>query len=95
MWLILQQPAPDDYVLATGEVHSVREFVEKAFACIDRRLEWKGSGLEEMGVDARDGRILVEIALAISGLLKSTFCWVTPQRRRPSSDGIIRFRLRS
>jgi GDPmannose 4,6-dehydratase len=61
MWLILQQAAPDDYVLATGEAHTVREFVEKAFACIGRRLEWKGSGLEEKGVDARDGRTLVEI----------------------------------
>ena len=61
MWLILQQPAPDDYVLATGEAHSVREFVEQAFACVGRRLEWQGSGQEEKGVDARDGRILVEI----------------------------------
>jgi GDPmannose 4,6-dehydratase len=61
MWLILQQPAPDDYVLATGEAHSVREFVGKAFACVGRRLEWQGSGLQERGVDARDGRILVEI----------------------------------
>jgi GDPmannose 4,6-dehydratase len=61
MWLILQQPAPDDYVLATGEAHSVREFVEQAFACIGRRLQWQGAGVEEKGVDARDGRILVEI----------------------------------
>ena len=61
MWLILQQPGPDDYVLATGEAHSVREFVDKAFACVGRRLEWQGSGLEEKGVDARDGRTLVEI----------------------------------
>jgi GDPmannose 4,6-dehydratase len=61
MWLILQQPMPDDYVLATGEAHTVREFVEKAFACVGRKVEWQGSGLEERGVDARDGRILVEI----------------------------------
>ena len=61
MWLILQQPAPDDYVLATGEAHSVREFVNKAFGCVGRRLEWRGSGLEEKGVDVRDGRILVEM----------------------------------
>jgi GDPmannose 4,6-dehydratase len=58
---VAQQPAPDDYVLATGEGHSVREFVDKAFACVGRRLEWRGSGLEEKGVDARDGRTLVEI----------------------------------
>jgi GDPmannose 4,6-dehydratase len=61
MWLILQQPAPDDYVLATGEAHTVREFVEKAFACVDRKLEWQGSGVKERGVDGRDGRILVQI----------------------------------
>lgn len=61
MWLILQQPAPDDYVLATGEAYSVREFVDKAFACVGRQLEWQGSGLEEKGIDARNGRTLVEI----------------------------------
>jgi GDPmannose 4,6-dehydratase len=61
MWLILQQQAPDDYVLATGEAHSVREFVEKAFACVGRRIEWRGSGLEEKGMEAGSGRILVEI----------------------------------
>jgi GDPmannose 4,6-dehydratase len=61
MWLILQQLAPDDYVLATGEAHSVREFVDKAFECVGRRLEWRGSGVEEKGVDAHSGRIRVEI----------------------------------
>jgi GDPmannose 4,6-dehydratase len=61
MWLILQQPAPDDYILATGECHTVREFVERAFAHVGRRIEWRGSGVEEKGVDARDGRVLVEI----------------------------------
>jgi GDPmannose 4,6-dehydratase len=61
MWLILQQPVPDDYILATGESHTVREFVEKGFAHVGRRVEWRGSGVEEKGVDARDGRVLVEI----------------------------------
>ena len=61
MWLILQQPKPDDYVLATGECHSVREFVEAAFGCIDHRIEWRGKSLEERGVDARTGEILVRI----------------------------------
>jgi GDPmannose 4,6-dehydratase len=61
MWLIVQQPAPDDYVLATGEAHSVREFVDKAFECVGQRLEWRGSGVEEKGVDPGSGRILVEI----------------------------------
>ena len=61
MWLMLQQPEPDDYVLATGEEHSVREFVEKAFGCIGKKIEWRGSGLTEQGVDAHDGRVLIEI----------------------------------
>jgi GDPmannose 4,6-dehydratase len=61
MWLILQQPEPDDYVLATGEDHAVREFVGKAFACVGRRIEWRGAGLAEQGIDARDGRVLVEV----------------------------------
>jgi GDPmannose 4,6-dehydratase len=61
MWLIVQQPEPDDYVLATGEDHSVREFAEKAFDCVGRKIEWRGSGKSEQGVDARDGRVLIEV----------------------------------
>ena len=61
MWRILQQPQPDDYVLATGEAHSVREFVERAFGVIGIRLTWTGNGVRERGVDARSGRVLVEV----------------------------------
>jgi GDPmannose 4,6-dehydratase len=61
MWRIVQQPEPDDYVLATGETHSVREFVEKAFAQVGVRVDWKGSGAHEKGIDAGSGRILVEV----------------------------------
>src|SRR5205807_889178 len=61
MWLILQQQAPDDYVLATGEAHSVREFVEKAFACVGRTIIWRGRGVEEKGFEKATGRVLVEI----------------------------------
>jgi GDPmannose 4,6-dehydratase len=61
MWLILQQSEPDDYVLATGESHTVREFVEKAFAHIGRKIVWRGRGKDEQGTDAADGRVLVEI----------------------------------
>jgi GDPmannose 4,6-dehydratase len=61
MWLILQQEAPDDYVLATGEAHTVREFVEAAFGEVDRSIEWRGAGLDEHGVDARTGQVLVKI----------------------------------
>ena len=61
MWLMVQQPAPDDYVLATGESHSVREFVEKAFLRVGRRIAWTGTGAEERGVEAGTGKVLVEI----------------------------------
>jgi GDPmannose 4,6-dehydratase len=61
MWMILQQPEPDDYVLATGETRSVREFVERAFAHVDRRIEWRGKGTEEVGIDRRSGKTLVRI----------------------------------
>jgi len=61
MWLILQQKEPDDYVLATGESHSVREFVEKAFAQIGRTIVWRGRGLEEKGFDKSSGEVMVEI----------------------------------
>ena len=61
MWLITQQPDPDDYVLATGETRSVREFVEEAFAHVGKEIVWRGSGVNEKGLDARSGRILVKI----------------------------------
>ncbi len=61
MWRILQQDAPDDYVLATGETHTVREFVERAFNCIGRRIEWSGNGADEKGHCARSGNVLVAI----------------------------------
>jgi GDPmannose 4,6-dehydratase len=61
MWLILQQDQPDDYVLATGESHSVREFVEKAFAHTGRTIVWHGSGLDEKGIDESTGELLIQV----------------------------------
>lgn len=61
MWLILQQEEPEDYVIATGEMHSVREFATKAFAAVGIGLEWKGRGVDEVGIDRATGRILVEV----------------------------------
>jgi GDPmannose 4,6-dehydratase len=61
MWLILQQPQPEDYVLATGETHSVREFIELAFAQVGRAVAWRGEGSDEIGVDARSGKLLVKV----------------------------------
>jgi GDPmannose 4,6-dehydratase len=61
MWRILQQEEPDDYVLATGETHSVREFVELAFAEIGVTIVWSGEGENEIGKCARSGKVLVKI----------------------------------
>ncbi len=61
MWMMLQQPEPDDYVLATGEMRSVREFVEIAFSHVDRRIVWRGVGVDEVGIDARTNAPLVKI----------------------------------
>jgi GDPmannose 4,6-dehydratase len=61
MWLIVQQSEPDDYVLATGEAHSVREFIERAFAVVDRQIVWRGKGKAEQGIDARTGKALVRV----------------------------------
>ncbi len=61
MWRILQQEEPDDYVLATGETHSVREFITRAFRQTAIEIEWRGSGADEVGVDAASGKVLVEV----------------------------------
>ncbi len=61
VWRMLQQDEPDDYVIATGEAHSVREFVERAAEVAGFRLEWEGTGNDEIARDARTGRVIVEI----------------------------------
>lgn len=61
MWLMLQQDTPDDYVLATGEMHSVRDFVECAFAHVGRTIIWRGEGVDEVGYEPITGRELVKI----------------------------------
>jgi GDPmannose 4,6-dehydratase len=61
MWMILQQNKPDDYVLATGEMHSVRQFIELAFAEVGRKIAWSGAGVDEEGRDAATGDLLVKV----------------------------------
>ena len=61
MWRILQQDKPQDYVLAMNETHTVREFVELAFAELGYEIEWQGSGVDEKGIDKNTGRVLVEV----------------------------------
>ncbi len=61
MHAILQADAPDDFVLATGETRSVREFVELAFAEVGRSIQWRGKGIEETGIDAKTSKVVVRI----------------------------------
>ncbi len=61
MWLMLQQNAPDDYVIATGETRTVREFVEIAFACAGMEIAWQGSGVNEIGIDKATGKTVVRV----------------------------------
>ena len=61
MWMMLQQDEPDDYVVATGEMHTVREFIEKAFARLGHAIEWRGKGVDEVGIDTSTGKTVVRI----------------------------------
>ncbi|OGS35483.1 MAG: GDP-mannose 4,6-dehydratase [Elusimicrobia bacterium RIFOXYB2_FULL_49_7] len=61
MWLMLQQKTADDFVIATGETHTVKEFVEQTFAELGYQLTWKGKGVNEKGLDKKTGKILVEV----------------------------------
>lgn len=61
MWLMLQQEVPDDFVIATGETHSIREFCEEAFKLAGYEITWQGQGLEEKGVDKNTGQVLIEV----------------------------------
>jgi GDPmannose 4,6-dehydratase len=61
MWRVMQHSEPDDFVLATGEEHSVREFVERAFAEVGQRIVWRGAGVDEVGVDPVSAKVLVRV----------------------------------
>jgi GDPmannose 4,6-dehydratase len=62
MWLMMQHNQPDDYVVATGETHTVREFVEEAFAATETEISWEGTGVNEVGVDCRTGKTVVDVS---------------------------------
>ena len=61
MWLMLQQDKPDDYVIATNETRTVREFVETAFKHLDIEVEWKGTGVDEIGINKANGKTIVKV----------------------------------
>ena len=68
MWLMLQKDSPDDYVIATGETHNLREFIQSAFESIGVKLIWTGEGQEEKGIDAKTGKALVGLELRFSSV---------------------------
>ena len=82
MWLMLQQPEPDDFVIATGEQHSVREFAHLAFKHNGIELEWQGSGLDEKGIDKATGRVLVEVSPAFFRPTDVVNLWGDPTKAR-------------
>jgi GDPmannose 4,6-dehydratase len=61
MWMMLQQETPDDYVVATNEMHTVREFIEKSFAHVDITITWEGEGVDEVGRNSKTGEIIVRM----------------------------------
>lgn len=61
MWLMLQQETPEDYVIASGQTHSVREFVEAAFAYIGKEIVWEGTGIDEVGKEKDTGIVRIKI----------------------------------
>ncbi len=61
MWMMLQHDTPEDFVIATGETHSVREFIEKTYNCLGMQVDWKGSGAEEIGIDNKTGKAIVKV----------------------------------
>ncbi len=80
MWLMLQKDAPGDYVLATGETHTVREFAEKAFRAAGIELEWKGEGINEKGYDKATGRLYVDVNPEFYRPAEVEFLWGDPAK---------------
>ena len=80
MWRILQQDKPGDYVLASGETHSVREFAELAFKEVGIELEWRGTGVNEKGFDKKTGRIYVEVNPKYFRPAEVELLWGDPSR---------------
>ncbi len=82
MWKMLQQETPEDYVLATGETHTVREFVTEAFSNLGITVRFEGKGLEEKGYDAATGRLLVDVDPAFYRPAEVEYLWGDPSKAR-------------
>jgi GDPmannose 4,6-dehydratase len=80
MWLMLQQPAPGDYVLATNETHTVRQFVEAAFGELGVNIRWEGEGVNEKGYDDKTGKLLVDVNPEFYRPAEVEFLWGNPAK---------------
>lgn len=80
MWLMLQMPQPDDYVIATGETYTVRQFVERAFSIVDISITWEGDGVDEVGIDQRTGCVLVRVDEQYFRPAEVDLLWGDPSR---------------
>jgi GDPmannose 4,6-dehydratase len=80
MWLMLRQPKPDDYVLATNETHTVREFTEAAFSELGITLRWEGEGVHEKGYDAKSGRLYVDVNPEFYRPAEVEYLWGNPKK---------------
>lgn len=80
MWLLLQNEYPEDYVIATNETRTVREFVETAFACLDISIDWEGEGVHEIGRDRASGRVIVKVNPAFFRPAEVELLWGNPEK---------------
>ena len=86
MWLMLQQDKPDDFVIATGETHTVREFTELAFRHIGVKIAWEGEGVEEKAYDRKTNRILVDVDPSFFRPAEVEFLWGDPSKAKDEQD---------
>ncbi len=94
MWLILQHDKPEDFVIATGVQHSVREFCEYAFREAGIELEFKGEGMDEVGIDKATGKTVIKVSPEFYRPTDVVNLWEIRRRRRRSLDGIRQNNLR-
>ena len=96
MWLILQHDTPEDFVIATGEYHTVREFATFAFKEVGIDLHWEGEGVNEKGIDTATGKVLVEVDPNISARQRWNNYWEILPKPKRYWDGIpARLHLRN
>ncbi|WP_255471703.1 GDP-mannose 4,6-dehydratase [Endozoicomonas sp. OPT23] len=82
MWLMLQQDKPDDYVIASGETYTVRQFVEWTFEAVNIEIKWEGSGVNEKGIDVKSGKVLVEVDEKYFRPAEVDLLWGDPSKAR-------------